>query len=42
MELIITPLLRAPPVYIPDDQVAPLIDYMNEVSEERIVEVVLN
>lgn len=43
MEPIITPLLLASTgIDVPDSQVTPLLDYMNEVLEERIGEAVVD
>ena len=43
METLITPLLLASTgINIPDEQVEPLLDYMNDILEERIGESVVN
>jgi len=43
MEPVITPVLLASTgIDVPDDQVAPLLDYMNEVLEERIGEAIVD
>jgi hypothetical protein len=43
VEPVITPLLLASTgIDVPDDQVAPLLDYMNELLEERVGEAVVD